>query len=108
MPNPFKIDIGRDGFKGPDKQPKFKVKQNRSVVFNLVDGAQPVDVYFSAGSPFAESTIPVGSSGSGELVFRDGTVGNTYKMEVRAPGTVDSTLSVMDGKTGDIEVDPFP
>ena len=108
MPPKFKIDIGPDGFVGKDGKPKFKVKVNHRVEFNLVKGAAPVDVYFSAGSPFAESTIPVGESGSGELTFREGTVGQTFSMQVQAPATTDISLKVMDGKTGDLEVDPYP
>ena len=108
MPPKFKIDIGPDGFIGKDGNPKFKVKKNHCVEFNLVKGASPVNVCFSSGSPFAESTIPVGNSGSGKLEFREGTVGQTFSMKLEAPAPTDTSLKVMDGKAGDIEVVPYP
>jgi hypothetical protein len=108
MPPKFKIDIGPDGFIGNDGTPKFKVKENHCVEFNLVKGAAPVNVCFTSGSPFAESTIPVGNSGSGKLDFRPGTVGKTFSMKLQEPAMTDTSLKVMDGKTGDLEVDPYP
>jgi hypothetical protein len=109
MPPKFKIDIGPDGFEGPGNQPKFKVKKNHRVEFNLVKGAAPVNVVFGAGSPFTESSIPVGSSGSGELAFRDGIVGESFTMEVQAPTTTEQTSAqLMGGRIGDIQVEPYP
>ena len=109
MPNKFTIEIGPDGFQGPGTKPKYKVKKNRTVEFNLVNGAAPVNVYFAAGSPFgSDPVVPVGSSGSGELTFREGTVGETFVMEVQAPTTDGGTAQLMSGKTGDIEVEPYP
>ena len=108
MPPKFTIDIGPDGFIGNDKRPRFKVKKNHRVEFNLVQGAAPVDVYFSAGSPFAKSTIAVGSAGSGELEFLEGSVGKTFEMKVAPPETDAAALTAMTGETGDIEVEPYP
>jgi hypothetical protein len=109
MPNKFTIDIGPDGFQAPGKKPKFKVKDTKKVVFNLVNGATPVNVYFSSGSPFgSDPVIPVGSSGSGELTFQPGTVDRTFSMQVQAPTTDDTALKLMNGPAGEIEVEKGP
>ncbi len=108
MPPKFKIDISPDGFIGKGNKPQFKVKKNHVVEFNLVKGAAPVNVIFSAGSPFAESTIPVGSSGSGELAFRDGCVGECFTMEVQSSTKEVDTAQLKTGKTGEIDVEPYP
>jgi len=105
----FTIDIGPNGFQGPGNKPKFKVKNTKKVVFNLVDGAAPVNVYFSSGSPFGgDPVIPVGSEGSGELTFQPGTVGQTYTMEVQAPTQEQTSLKVMAGPSGEIDVQQGP
>jgi hypothetical protein len=108
MPPKFKIEIGPKGFIGKDNRPKFKVKKNHVVEFNLVKGAEPVNVFFSAGSPFAQSTIPVGDSGSGELSFVEGSVGSSFTMEVQSPTEETATAQLTTGRVGDLEVEPYP
>lgn len=109
MSNKVTIDIGPDGFQGPGNKPKFKIKNTKKVVFNLVNGAAPVNVYFSSGSPFgSDPVIPVGSSGSGELSFQEGTVGNIYAMQVQPLTSGSTELAVMGGPSGELDVEKGP
>jgi hypothetical protein len=127
MPNTFTIEIGPNGFKAPNKKPKFKVKKSQPVEFNLVDGAQSVDIYFAAGTsgPFGVNPLSVSGTGTGPLALQSATVGTTYAMSTGPAPTEpapeeppvptpdngtepppDEDPTVRDGRVGDLEVGP--